>query len=178
MLRVIKEEAWSGIRNKKQLSPEGEVNNSGLLYRDTKHWGMYLALWTDPERASCFSIYQISWIKIKKELFVNKRRHFVRVSLCFNWQCFGIIFLRFFLQIQWENFFYQPVNTNKPNFVSLLVFVGTAASFTAKISAFKTVEKQEAILNLIPKRWISKDILSYRSQSEREKIAIHWFGDY
>ena len=37
----------------------------------------------------CFSIYQISWIKIKTELFVNKRRHFVRVCLRFNWQCFG-----------------------------------------------------------------------------------------
>ena len=28
--------------------------------------------WTDPEGDSRFSIYQISWIKIKKELFVNK----------------------------------------------------------------------------------------------------------
>ena len=42
-----------------------------------------LALWTDPEGDSCFSIYQISWIKIKKELFVNKGRHleFVYVSV-------------------------------------------------------------------------------------------------
>ena len=60
-------------------------------------------------------------------------------------------FLMIFLQIQiLENFFYRPVNTNKPNFVSLLVFVGTAASFTAKISFFKTVAKREAILNPIP----------------------------
>lgn len=44
MLRVIKEKAWSGIRNKKQLSPEGEVNSSGLLYRDAKHQGIYLVL--------------------------------------------------------------------------------------------------------------------------------------
>ena len=35
------------------------------------------------------------------------------------------------LQIQWEHFFYQPVNTEKPNFVFFLVFVGAAASFTA-----------------------------------------------
>ena len=37
MLRVTEEEAWSGISNKKQLSREGEVNSSGLLYQDAKH---------------------------------------------------------------------------------------------------------------------------------------------
>ena len=37
------------------------------------------------------------------------------------------------LQIERENFFFRPVNTDKPNFVSSLVFVGAAASFTAKI---------------------------------------------
>ena len=29
----------------------------------------YVALFTDPERDSCFSIHQISWIKIKKSTF-------------------------------------------------------------------------------------------------------------
>ena len=82
------------------------------------------------------------------------------------------------LQIRQENFSYQPVNTDKPNFVFFLVFVGTAASFAAKISAFETVAKREAILNAVPKQWISKDIPSYRSQSEPTKIAIHWFGEY
>ena len=38
---------------------------------------LYLALFTDPEKDSCFSIYQISWIKITKELFVNQKRHLV-----------------------------------------------------------------------------------------------------
>ena len=42
-----------------QLSPEGEVNSGGI-YRDEKRRGIYLALWTDPEADSCFSIYQIS----------------------------------------------------------------------------------------------------------------------
>ena len=54
------------------------------IYRYAKRRGISLALWTDPEGDSCFSIYQISWIKIKKELFVNKRRHlleFVHVSI-------------------------------------------------------------------------------------------------
>ena len=33
---------------------------------------IYLALWTNPEGDNCFSIYQISCRKIKKELFVKK----------------------------------------------------------------------------------------------------------
>ena len=33
---------------------------------------IYLALWTNPEGDNCFSIYQISWRKIKKEIFVKK----------------------------------------------------------------------------------------------------------
>ena len=48
-------------------------------------------------------------------------------------------------------FFYRPVITDKPNFVSFLVFVGAATSFTAKISSFETVAKREAILNPVPK---------------------------
>ena len=63
------------------------------------------------------------------------------------------------LQVSRNIFSYRPVITDKPNFVSFLVFVGAAASFTAKISFFKTV--------------VSKDIPSYRSQSEHAKIAIH-----
>ena len=50
-----------------QLSPDGEVNNGG--YRDAKRQGIYQALFTDPEGDSCFSIYQISWIKLKQVTF-------------------------------------------------------------------------------------------------------------
>ena len=46
-----------------QLSPAGDVN----IDRDAKRRGRYLALFTDPEGDSCFSIYQISWIKLKKK---------------------------------------------------------------------------------------------------------------
>ena len=94
---------------------------------------IYLAL-SDPEGDRCFSIYQISWLKIKKELFVNKRHHFVRVCLRFNWQCFGDHFLWFCCKFSEKIFFYRPVNTDKPIFVSFLVVVGAAASFTSKIS--------------------------------------------
>ena len=105
-------------------------------------------------------------------------RHLVRVCLRFNWQCFGDHFLWLFCKISKKVFFYRPVNANKPNFVSFLVFVGAAVSSTAKISSFETVSKREAILNPVLKQWISKDIPSYGSQSERTKIAIHWFGEY
>ena len=57
------------------------------------------------------------------------------------------------LQIQEEIFFfYRPENADKPNFVSFLVFVGAADSFTAKISYFETVAKRKAILNPVPKQ--------------------------
>ena len=39
---------------------------SGNPDLDAKCQGIYLALFTDPEGDSCFSIYQISWIKMKK----------------------------------------------------------------------------------------------------------------
>ena len=102
------------------------------IYRDTSR-GIYLALRPDPEGDSCISIYQISWIKIKKELFVGKRRHFVRVCLrTFQLTVFrGSFFLTILLQIQRVIFFYRPVNSDKPNFGSFLVFFGAATSVTA-----------------------------------------------
>ena len=33
--------------------------------------GIYLALGTNPEGDTCFSIYQISWIKAKIQFYVN-----------------------------------------------------------------------------------------------------------
>ena len=49
-------------KNNIQLSSEGEVN-SGDIYREGKRRGIYPPLFTDPEGDSCFSIYQIRWIK-------------------------------------------------------------------------------------------------------------------
>ena len=59
--------------NSIQLSPEGKVNSG--LGRDAKRRGIYLALFTDPEGDSCFSIYQISWIKMQKCNFWKLKRH-------------------------------------------------------------------------------------------------------
>ena len=82
------------------------------------------------------------------------------------------------LQIQHENNFPPPVNTNKPKFVAFLVFVCTTTSFIAQISSSENVSERDAILAPIAKQWISNDIPSYESQSKRAKIASHWFGKY
>ena len=76
--------------------------------------------------------------------------------------------------------FYLPANTDKPKLIAVLVFFffWTTASFIAQISAFENVLKRDAILAPVAKQWIAKDIPSYRSQSKRAKIAIHWFGKY
>ena len=87
-------------------------------------------------------------------------------------------FLRFCCKFSVKIIFYLPVNTDKPKFVAFLVFVCTTASFIAQISSTENVLKRDAILALVAKRWIAEDIPSYRSQSKRAKIAIHWFCKY
>ena len=44
------------------------------IYRDAKRRGMYPPLFTDPEGDSCFSIYQIRWIR--KYRFINGHNFF------------------------------------------------------------------------------------------------------
>ena len=52
------------------------------IYRDAKRRGIYPPLFTDPEGDSCFSIYQIRWIKKKSFFnfffwsFHETKRHF------------------------------------------------------------------------------------------------------
>ena len=69
--------------------------------------GIYLVLFTDPERNSCFSIYQISWIKMKKATFCKLQtslsRNFLYKHKHFG-DFFGCIFT-ILLQIQHENNF-------------------------------------------------------------------------
>ena len=77
------------------------------IYRDTKRRGLYLALFTDPEGDSCFSIYQISWIKVKKVTFCKLKTSLSR-NLIYNLQTFREFFQVHFtilLQIQHENNF-------------------------------------------------------------------------
>ena len=89
----------------------------------------------------------------------------------------GIICYDFVEKFSKKIVFYRPVNTHKPNFFSFLVFVGAADSLTALKFHLSKLWRNEK-KNPVPKQWISKDIASYKSQSQRAKIAIHWFGEY
>ena len=62
------------------------------------------------------------------------------------------------LQIQHENIFYLPVNTDKSKLVAFFVFVCATASFIAQISSSKNVSKWDAILGAVAKLWVAKDI--------------------
>ena len=68
------------------------------------------------------------------------------------------------------------MNSEKPKFVALLVFICTTASFIAQISSSENVSKQDAILAPVAKQWIAEDIPSYESQLKRAKIATQWLG--
>ena len=94
-----------------QLSPKGEVNRGGYVCWDMKHWGVYLPLFTDPEGDSCFSIYQISWIKLKKVIFwqleMSLSRNFVYSLQTFRGFC--QVHFTILLQIQHENNFLPTI---------------------------------------------------------------------
>ena len=81
-----------------QQFPEGEVKSAVYIYRDAKHRGIYLALFTDPEGDSCFSVYQISWIKMKKVTFCNLKASLSR-NFVYNLQTF-----RRFCQVHFYDF--------------------------------------------------------------------------
>ena len=81
--------------------------NSGGIHQDAKRQRIYLALFIVPERNSCFSIYQINWIKIKKVNFCKLKTSLSR-NFIYKYKHFGdfveCIFL-ILLQIQHENNF-------------------------------------------------------------------------
>ena len=61
------------------------------IYRDAKRRGMYPLLFTDPEADSCFSIYQIRWIKnassiSSSETLTKRRAIFLSVHKTVNIQ--------------------------------------------------------------------------------------------
>ena len=149
--------------------------------RDAKRRGIYLALFTDSEGDSCFSIYQISWIEMKKVTFCK-----LKTSLSSNfvtiYKHFGDFVKCIFtilLQIQHENSF---LHTSKQWQAKVRRFLGNCLcecfTFIAQISSFENVSKRDVILAPVAKQWIAKDIPRYGSQSERAKIAIHRFGKY
>ena len=64
------------------------------IYREARRRGIYPPLFTDPEGDSCFSIYQIRWIKkaaslmatISSETFAKRRAIFLSVRKTVNIQ--------------------------------------------------------------------------------------------
>ena len=68
------------------------------ISRDAKSRGIYLALFTDPEGDSCFSIYQISWIKMKKVTFCKLKTSLSK-NFVYNLQTF-----RRFFQVHFYDF--------------------------------------------------------------------------
>ena len=123
-----------------QLSSEGEVNKGG-------NKGIYLALFTDSEGDSCFSIYQTSWIKLKKSKFCKLQtslgRDFVHNLRTFRRFC--PVHFTILLQIQYENNFLLTSGHRQTKFVAFLVFVCTNASFIVHISSSENVSKRDTI---------------------------------
>ena len=107
-------------------------------------------------------------IKIKEELFVDKKHHleFVYVSI----DSVSEINFMILLQIQYGNFF-PPTETPTSQILSLSWYLLVQLLHLPR--SFETVAKREAVLNPVPKQGISKDSPIYGSQSERAKIAIH-----
>ena len=60
--------------------------------------------------------------------------------------------LRFCYKFNMKIIFYLPVNTDKPNFVAILVFVCTTASFIAQILSFENVSKRDAVFATVAKQ--------------------------
>ena len=105
-LRVLKE-------SNKSIFEGYCVSNSALIISHVTFWDchvhivsdnlsrnscVYLALFTDPEGDSCFSIYQISWIKMKKVTFCKLKTSLGR-DLIYNLQTFW-----WFCQLHFYNF--------------------------------------------------------------------------
>ena len=144
------------VLNSIQLSHEGEVNSGVVINRDAKPRGIYLALFTDPEMDSCFSIYQISWKTWKKKLLFGKLTTSLSRNFIYNLQTFrGIListFLPFCCKCGMKIFFCPPVDTDKPKFVAFLLFVCTTSLFIAQISSLENVSKLDAILAPVSKQ--------------------------
>ena len=108
-IKWIKKVKSNGLRFQHtiQLSPEG--GGELLQKTETRSVQVYIQRYKPTLGGNIvvlLLIYQVSWIKIEKELF-------------------------------------RTVNKDRPNFVSFLVFVGAAFSFTAKISSHSKLSRNE-----------------------------------
>ena len=114
--------------------------------------GIYLALFTDPEGDSCFSIYQISRIKMKKVTFCKLKmslsRNCTLLTIYKHFGGFCQMHLTILMQNQHENNFLSTSNTDKPKFVAFLVFVCRNASFIS----LAQISSSDAILAPVAKQ--------------------------
>ena len=104
------------------------------IYRDAKHWVIHLALCTDPEKNSCFLFLFLMFFflpnqldEIDQVIFFFFMRHLVRALFTFLLTVFrGFVdcISRFYLKFSKKIIFFPSVNTDEPNFVTSLVFVG------------------------------------------------------
>ena len=140
------------------------------IYRDTKRRGIYPPLWTEPEGYSCFSTYQISWIKInKKEIFVLKTRSLIGVYYVSIDSVRGIIFI-IFLQTQWESFFFRPVNRLSSKLLSLFWYLLVQMLHLPLSCIFRNCRER--------RRHFETRSKTVKCQGNQSKIAIHWLGEY
>ena len=63
-----------------------------------------LALFTDPEVDSCFSIYQISWIKMKKKVTFCKFKTSLSKNFVYNFFFFFTQYFQRFGQVHFYDF--------------------------------------------------------------------------
>ena len=78
------------------------------------------------------------------------------MNFVYNLQSFRGFFVKCILRccckFSLKIIFYLPVNSEKPTFFALLVFVCTTASFIAQISSSENVSKEDAILAPVAKQ--------------------------
>ena len=143
-----------------QLSPEGEVNSGGCKSRRDirgRGGGCISSTMNPPSRGQLFQYLPNQLDKIKKELFVDKKNvtllqlEFVYVSID---SVSGIIIYDFVANSVRKFFSTEQYKHRQAKFCLFLgiCWCMLAASYTAKISSFETVVKQEAMLNSVPKQ--------------------------
>ena len=160
-----------------QLSPEGDVN----IDRDAKRRGRYLALFTDPEGGSCFSIYQISWIKLKKSNVWKSKTSLSR-NFVYNVQTFRGFFstasLRFCRKFSMKIIFYlgsQHWQAKGRHFLGICLY---DCFIYHSNFVFRKCLGTRRHLGFGRKTVNSQGYSELREPNERAKSAIHWFGKY
>ena len=121
---------------------------------------IYIALFT--------YFFILTFCKLKTSLSINFVYNLVQT---FRGFC-QVHFLTFCCKFSMKIIFFLSVNTDKPKFVTFLVFACTTASFIAQILSTENVLKRDAILAPVAKQWIAKDIPSYGSQSNARKLLF------